>query len=82
MQMINEIETILVKGQSRKMAKSVVDLIINDESKINDLMNCFFSDQLRICQYAAWPVGILAEKHPTILLSYLPKMVANLDTPT
>ena len=79
--MISEIESILAAGQSRKMAHTVIDIILQDESRIDELMQCFFSDQLRICQHAAWPVGILAEKHPTILLPYLPRMVSNLDEP-
>lgn len=79
--MISEIESILAAGQSRKMANIVIDIILQDESRIDELMQCFFSDHLRTCQHAAWPVGILAEKHPTILLPYLPKMVTNLDEP-
>lgn len=79
--MISEIESILAAGQSRKMANIVIDIILQDESRIDELMHCFFSDHLRTCQHAAWPVGILAEKHPTILLPYLPRMVSNLDNP-
>jgi len=79
--MITEIESILASGQSRKMANVVIDIILEDESRIDELMQCFFSDHLRTCQHAAWPVGILAEKHPTILLPYLQRMVSNLDNP-
>ena len=79
--MISEIESILASGQSRKMANTVIDIILQEESRIDELMQCFFSDHLRTCQHAAWPVGILAEKHPTILLPYLRKMVSNLDEP-
>lgn len=79
--MFSEIESILASGQSRKMANTVIDIIMQDESRIEELMECFFSDDLRTCQHAAWPVGILAEKHPTILLPYLHRMVSNLDQP-
>jgi len=79
--MSSEIKNLLYDRQSKKIAQQVVDLIIEDESLIDDLMNCFFSEEMRLCQYAAWPVGIIAEKHTTILLPYLPKMVSNLDTP-
>lgn len=77
--MIGEIESILANGQSRKMANHVIDIILQDEQRIDELMQCFFSDHMRTCQHAAWPVGILAEKHPTILLPYLPRMVSNMD---
>ncbi len=77
--MMGEIESILANGQSRKMANTIVDIIIQDEQKIEELMQCFFSEHMRTCQYAAWPVGILAEKHPTLLLPYLPRMVCNMD---
>jgi len=79
--MKNEIKSLLDNGQSRKMANTVVDLILKDESRIEELMRCFFSDHMRTCQHAAWPVGILAEKRPKILLPYLPKMIANMDEP-
>lgn len=77
--MISEIESILANGQSRKMANTVVDIILQDEQRIYELMDCFFSEHMRTCQHAAWPVGILAEKHPTILLPFLPRMVSNMD---
>ncbi len=79
--MKNEIESILAAGQSKKMAVTVVNLILKDESRIEELMQCFFSDELRTCQHAAWPVGILAEKQPSLLLPYLARMVSNLDEP-
>lgn len=79
--MVSEIESILAAGQSRKMANILIDIILQDESRIDELMECFFSDHLRTCQHAAWPVGILAEKHPSILLPYLSRMVSNLDEP-
>jgi|GEM_PF-6009494 len=51
--MITEIESILASGQSRKMANVVIDIILEDESRIDELMQCFFSDHLRTCQHAA-----------------------------
>lgn len=76
---MGKIESLLANGQSRKMANTVVDIILQDEQKIEELMTCFFSEHMRTCQYAAWPVGILAEKHPTILLPYISRMVYNMD---
>ena len=72
---------ILSQGQSRKMADKIIGMIIDGEAQIEELMECFFSEDLRTCQRAAWPVGIIAEKKQDLLLPYLSRMVVNLDNP-
>lgn len=71
----------LTGQQTRRKSMEVIDYIIEQPSAIEELMECFFDDEIRICQYAAWPVGILGEKHPEIISPYLPMMVSNLDNP-
>jgi len=64
-------------------SKSNVDKIINyigqDSDKLNELMACFFSENIRLCQRASWAVGILGEKYPYLLLPYLDKMIQIID---
>jgi hypothetical protein len=71
----------LTGQQTKRKSMEVVDYIVSKPSAIEELMECFFDDELRVCQYAAWPVGILGEKHPEIILPYLHKMVSNLENP-
>lgn len=77
----NSLLPLLMVGQSRKMADEIVNLVIKDQDLVVELMDCFFDGDLRICQRAAWPVGILAEKRPEIIKPYLNKMLKNLDHP-
>jgi hypothetical protein len=56
-------------------------VISQDHGRISELMDCFFDPNLRICQRAAWPVGDLGEKYPTLLIPYLPALIENLKTP-
>lgn len=66
-------------------SKSNVDKIINyigqDSDKLNELMACFFSENIRLCQRAAWTVGILGEMYPHLLLPYMDKMIQVFENP-
>jgi len=66
---------------SKKIASHIVDLILKDNNRIDELMDCFFDEKMRICQRASWPVGLIADKKPELLHPYIQRMLDNLDTP-
>ncbi|MBK8348129.1 MAG: hypothetical protein IPL08_11030 [Saprospiraceae bacterium] len=72
---------ILASEHSRRATDIILSEINRDPKRMDDLMDCFFSENLRICQRAAWPVGDVGEKHPSLILPYLPKLIANLHAP-
>ena len=76
-----DIRQVLMEEHSRYQSQKVVDYILAHRESINELMECFFDDDLRLCQRAAWPVGILGQQRPDIILPYLPEMLAFLDHP-
>ncbi len=66
-----------------KHTGSDIAIIVQKEPKrIKELMECFFSDNIRICQRSAWTVGYLGKTCPELLDPYLEKMLYNLaDAP-
>lgn len=66
----------LIRGKKDKASKdAILALLDSDPSQIDDLMECFFSDDMRTCQYASWPVGFISDKWPTILHPYIEQMI-------
>ena len=64
---------------SKKVALKIIDDVLRDPSRMDELMECFFDDELRICQRAAWPVGMISEHNPHLILPYLEEMLLNLE---
>lgn len=75
----DSITSLLSRGQSRPIADHIVSMVSADPSLMPELMTCFFSEEMRVCQRAAWPVGIIAEKHPELLERYLAQMISNMN---
>lgn len=51
----------------------------NKEYDFKELVELFLSKNLRICQSASWPMGVLAANNPDIIKPYLPRILAHLD---
>ena len=66
---------------SKKMASRISDAVVADPLRMDELMDLFFDEDLRVCQRAAWPVGLLADKNPKLLEPYVKRMLVNLDSP-
>ena len=71
---------LLVKN-SKEIVLQVLNAIHEDPSRMEELMNCFFDEDLRLCQYASWPAGMIADSKPELIIPYLEKMLDNLETP-
>lgn len=66
----------LIKSKKGKSSKdAILDIIRQDQSAIDELMQYFFSDDLRTCQYASWPVGFVSDEFPDILRPYIGRML-------
>jgi len=48
---------------------------------MDELMDCFFDEDLRLCQNASWAAGLIAEYDSQLIIPYLEKMLINLETP-
>ncbi len=72
-------EILSVKKQSQ--ASSIAASFINHQNPMQELMDCFFSDDWVLCQKSSWPVTMVADRAPQLLEPYLSQMIDNLDKP-
>ena len=72
---------LLAIRNSKENALQVLETIKKDPSRMKELMDCFFDEDLRICQHASWPAGMIADNDPELIIPYLEKMLNNLETP-
>lgn len=72
---------LLDKENSKKIASIISDAVVAKPERMDELMDLFFDKDLRTCQRAAWPVGLLADKNPKLLEPYIKRMLDNLDSP-
>ena len=79
--MLSEFAKLLSQKPSLHIVNDIVKTILDDKHRIQELMDCFFDDHLRMCQHAAWPLGKIAEKNPDIVNPYFAQMLTNLDSP-
>jgi len=73
-----DIRASLQKEHSKEMTKAIIAHIGSDEGHMAELMACFFDEDNRLSQRAAWPLGIIGEKQPRLLYPYLGKMIEQL----
>jgi len=56
-----------------------MDKVRNKDYQFEDLIELFLSDNLRICQSASWPMGLLAAEHPDKIIPHLDRILSHLD---
>ena len=66
---------------SKEVSMQVIRAIKKDPARMKELMECFFDEDLRICQSAAMPAGMIADFDPELIIPYLEQMLINLETP-
>ena len=71
----------LEQGHSKALTLRIIAYIGNDAHRLAELMACFFDKEWRICQRAAWAVGLIGEKQPTLIEPYLEQILLNLKQP-
>lgn len=67
--------------RSKRDANLIVQQIVNHQRDIQELMDCFFSDDWVLCQKTSWSVTILSDKNPEFITPYMQQMLDNLDRP-
>lgn len=69
----------ILKANFKDQAVYVAEAINGDEEMFAELMELFFSDDIRTCQHAAWIVSHCADKNPRQLMPYLNRIIKNLN---
>ena len=66
-----DIAKTLSEGQSRAKTQSIVDYIGGDPARFAELVRVFERGDRRMRQCSAWPMSVVAEKHPELLVPHL-----------
>lgn len=66
---------------SKTTRNQLLQIALNDDEAFEELMNCYFDKNLRICQSASWVVGMIADFEPQKLYPYIRKMLDALQNP-
>ncbi len=74
-----DIRQVLMSGHSKQRTMAIVEFVGEDPERFAELMKLFFAGDYRLTQRAAWPMNYCAERHPKLILPYLPKLLACLD---
>ena len=75
------IKEALEAEHSKALTMRIIAYIGDDTERFDELMNCFFSENNRLCQRTAWAVGYFGEKNTALIAPYLERMLLNLNTP-
>ena len=67
--------------QSKALTNKIVGEIIRDPCRMKEIIDLIMDAPYRITQRAAWPLSVVAEKHPELLVPYLPILVKKLEEP-
>lgn len=73
-------ELLAIKN-SKEIVVQIIEEIKKNPSRMKELMDCFFDEDLRLCQRAAWPAGMIADHDSQLIIPYLEAMLNNLDAP-
>lgn len=73
-----ELREEILKEHSRKQALKIAGWVGSDKKKFSRLLELFLNDEYRIAQRSAYPLMLLADKHPGLAEEYIPVMVKKL----
>jgi hypothetical protein len=74
-----DIHRTLLAEHSKRQTMAIVEFIGDDPKRFAELMKLFFAGEYRLTQRAAWPMNYCAERHPKLILPYLPKLLDCLE---
>ncbi len=74
-----DIRKALLVEHSRVQTEKIAKYIGKDPIRFKELMNLFFSNENIITQRAAWVMSLCANKYPTLIDTFLKKMIYNLE---
>ncbi len=79
--MYSTIKDILTHSNCKERNNRVIPIIANDTSRIDELMDCFFSEDWWLNQYSSGVVEIVAKKFPELVTPFIPEMLREIEDP-
>lgn len=77
----DELRVLILSEHSRTMADAVVQRIGTDPKRLTALLELLSEGEYRLTQRAAYPLGIIGEKHPQLLQPHLHHLIQKLTEP-
>lgn len=71
----------ILTEHSKAQAHKILNWIGASQKRMDELVHLFTTDEYRVVQRAAWPIGLLAETQPQLLQKHLPLFVQLLRKP-
>lgn len=71
----------LEKSINKQDCDRIVQYVVKDQNRFNELVHIFLTEQYRITQRAAWPLSYAAKKHSELIKPHLKKIIYNLEKP-
>ena len=70
-----DIHTALVKEHSKAQTIKITTYIGDDPDRFKKLVETFLAGPYRVTQRAAWPISVIAEKQPQLIIPHLKKIL-------
>lgn len=72
---------LLLAEHSKAQCLRVVKWIGNDQSRFNELVKLFLSEEYQLAQRAAWPLSYAVQAHPLLIKPHYGKLIQQLSKP-
>jgi len=76
-----DLQQLILSDHSKATRNAIIAWVGDDVQRVAQLIDCMYSDNMRLSQRAAWPVGILGEVKQHLIEPHLPKMIEELGKP-
>lgn len=68
----------LAQGHNKTINNEIVAYIGNSEKRFEQLLDCFFSEEMRLSHRASWALGDVSLKYPTLFDKHHRKLINSL----
>jgi len=76
-----DIREVLTAAHSKEIRDAIIHYVGSNPKRMQELMDCYFSDDLRLNQRSSWPVSYIAHKSPELMDPYHQQMMDDLENP-
>ncbi len=76
-----DIEAHLRKGHNKELCIELANYIGNSQTRFDKFMQFFLHKEYRICQRASWAMGVVCEKHPNLMVKWIPEILKAVENP-
>lgn len=76
-----DLRDLVSRCQSRVIAREITSYVGDSQDRLLALLEIFYSGDSRLCQRASWPLTLVAEGYPSMILPHLPSLLDMLRHP-